>query len=111
MPVELISRFLVDDEALSVLHARAFGGDVQLAPWRDRLAKHALSWVGAFDGDQLVGFVQLCWDGGAHAFLLDTAVDPAWQHQGVGRRLVAAAAADAAAAGCRWLHVDFEPDL
>ncbi|GIG59896.1 N-acetyltransferase [Longispora fulva] len=111
MSVELVSRFPVDDEALSALHARAFGGDAQPTPWRERLTRHALSWVGAFDAGRLVGFVQVCWDGGVHAFLLDTAVDPMWQHHGIGRRLVVAAAADAAAAGCRWLHVDFEPDL
>ncbi|MGY0231406.1 GNAT family N-acetyltransferase [Longispora urticae] len=111
MPVELMSRFPVEDEALSALHARAFGGDSQATPWRERLDRHALSWVGAFDAGRLVGFVQLCWDGGAHAFLLDTAVDPSWQHQGIGQRLVAAAVADAREAGCQWLHVDFEPDL
>lgn len=55
--------------------------------------------------------MQVCWDGGAHAFLLDTAVDPGWQHRGIGRLLVEAAAADAAAAGCERLHVDFEPHL
>ncbi|MEV6520837.1 GNAT family N-acetyltransferase [Longispora sp. NPDC051575] len=111
MAVEVVSRFPVDDEVLSALHARAFGGDAVETPWRVRLAGHALTWVGAFDDGRLVGFVQVCWDGGAHAFLLDTAVDPRWQHRGVGRRLVLAAADDARAAGCRWLHVDFEPDL
>lgn len=112
MSIELVSRFSVDDGELSALHARAFGGDGhQVTPWRERLHRHALSWVGAFDAGRLVGFVQVCWDGGAHAFLLDTAVDPTWQHRGVGRRLVEAAAAAATAAGCHWLHVDFEPHL
>jgi ribosomal protein S18 acetylase RimI-like enzyme len=109
--IELVSRFPVDDDELSALHARAFEGEVQVTPWRERLQRHALTWVGAFDAGRLVGFVQVCWDGGAHAFLLDTALDPHWQHQGVGRRLVEAAAAGAAAAGCEWLHVDFEPHL
>jgi GNAT superfamily N-acetyltransferase len=80
-------------------------------PWRQRLQRHALTWVGAFDSGLLVGFVQVCWDGGAHAFLLDTVVDPRWQRGGIGQRLVGAAAADARAAGCQWLHVDFEPQL
>ncbi|MEU4640658.1 GNAT family N-acetyltransferase [Micromonospora sp. NPDC023814] len=111
MSIELVSRFTVDDGELSALHARAFGGGDQLTPWRERLQRHTLSWVGAFDAGRLVGFVQVCWDGGARAFLLDTAVDPPWQHQGIGRRLVEAAAADATAAGCHWLHVDFEPHL
>jgi len=109
--IDLVSRFDVDDRELSALHARAFGEDERKTPWRERLRRYALTWVGAFDGERLVGFVQVCWDGGAHAFLLDTAVDPPWQHRGIGRRLVEAAATDAVAAGCRWLHVDFEPDL
>lgn len=111
MAVELVSRFPVDDAELDALHARAFGGPPGGAPWGERLRRHALTWVGAFDDGRLVGFVQVCWDGGAHAFLLDTAVDPGWQHRGIGRRLVEAAAADATAAGCLWLHVDFEPHL
>lgn len=111
MPVELVSRFPVDDDELNALHARAFSTEVQAVPWQERLQRHALSWVGAFDAGRLVGFVQVCWDGGVHAFLLDTAVDPDWQHQGIGRRLVSAAAADARAAGCDWLHVDFLPHL
>jgi GNAT superfamily N-acetyltransferase len=109
--IELISRFPVADEELSALHTRAFGGNGEVAPWRERLQRHALSWVGAFDAGRLVGFVQVCWDGGAHAFLLDTVVDPPRQRQGIGRRLVEAAVADARAAGCHWLHVDFEPQM
>jgi ribosomal protein S18 acetylase RimI-like enzyme len=121
--IKLVSRFDVDDRELSALHARAFGeGSADrdrdrdadrdgVTPWRERLQRHALTWVGAFDGERLVGFVQVCWDGGGHAFLLDTTVDPSWQHRGIGRRLVEAAATDARAAGCHWLHVDFEPEL
>jgi ribosomal protein S18 acetylase RimI-like enzyme len=111
VPVEYVSRYPVDDDALNALHARAFGGDGAPQPWAARLARHALSWVGAFDAGRLVGFVQVCWDGGAHAFLLDTAVDPAAQRRGIGAGLVRAATADAAKAGCEWLHVDFEPHL
>ena len=108
----MVSRFDVDDVLLSELHARAFGGDAAVTtPWAERLERHALTWIGAFDAGRLVGFVQVCWDGGAHAFLLDAAVDPPWQQRGIGARLVEAAIADAAAAGCEWLHVDFEPHL
>jgi GNAT superfamily N-acetyltransferase len=112
VPIEMVSRCAVDDVRLSALHALAFGGDpAVITPWAERLARHALTWIGAFDTGRLVGFVQVCWDGGAHAFVLDTAVDPAWQHRGIGARLVQAATEDAAAAGCEWLHVDFEPHL
>ena len=112
MPIAFVSRFPVDDVLLSGLHARAFetGGDT-VTPWAARLERHALTWVGGFDAGRLVGFVQVCWDGGEHAFLLDTAVDPGWQRSGVGAGLVAAAVADTRAAGCAWLHVDFEDHL
>jgi GNAT superfamily N-acetyltransferase len=112
MTIALVSRFPVDDRLLSALHARAFGGDpAEVQPWAERLERHALTWVGAFEGDRLTGFVQVCWDGGRHAFLLDTVVDPQAQGHGIGTALVEAAAAEARAAGCDWLHVDFEPHL
>jgi ribosomal protein S18 acetylase RimI-like enzyme len=113
MPISLRSRFAVDDAQVSALHARAFGhpAGAPAEPWSQRLERHALTWIGAFDGERLVGFVQVCWDGGAHAFLLDTAVNPDNQHQAIGTALVKAATDEAEAAGCEWLHVDFEPHL
>lgn len=110
--VKLRVRFPVDDAALSVSHDRAFRSpSTMVHPWARRLDRHSLTWVGAFTGDVLIGFVQLAWDGGVHAFLLDTAVDPDHQRRGVGRALVAAATAEATRAGCEWVHVDFEPHL
>jgi ribosomal protein S18 acetylase RimI-like enzyme len=96
---------------LSALHARAFAGGEGLRPWAARLERHALTWIGAFEGDRLVGFVQVAWDGGGHAFVLDTVVDPVAQGSGIGSDLVAAATAEARTAGCHWLHVDFEDHL
>jgi len=55
--------------------------------------------------------VHLCWDGGSHAFVLDTAVHPDHQRRGIGAALVHTAAREAARAGCEWLHVDYEPHL
>ena len=81
--------------------------------WRDfgPELRHSLAFVCAYAGDQLVGFVKLAWDGGIHAFLLDTTVHPAHRRRGVGRELVLRAAAVAREHGMRWLHVDFEPHL
>jgi ribosomal protein S18 acetylase RimI-like enzyme len=107
----IVTRFPVDDAALSALHARAFGVPVVVRSWAAQLERHALTWVGAFEAGELAGFVQVAWDGGEHAFLLDTAVDPAAQGRGIGAALVRAATAEARAAGCCWLHVDFEPHL
>ena len=105
-------RFRVDDAALSALHGRAFGSDsAAVHPWARQLEHHSLTWIGAFTGDLLIGFVQLCWDGGSHAFLLDTVVDPDHQRRGIGGDLVRAAVAEARRAGCEWLHVDHEPHL
>lgn len=110
--LELRVRFMVDDACLSDLHARAFGYECsQLTPWADRLERHSLTWIGGFVDDELAGFVHACWDGGSHAFLLDTIVDPKQQRRGVGRRLVLCLVNEVRAAGCEWLHVDYEPHL
>lgn len=105
-------RFSVEDEVLSGLQARASGsGRTAAEPWANRLDRHSLTWVGAFASDRLVGFVHACWDGGSHAFLLDTAVDPDRQRQGIGRIVVHALVEEVRAAGCEWLHVDYERHL
>lgn len=65
----------------------------------------------AFIDDQLIGFVNLAWDGGIHCFLLDTTVHPLWQRRGIGRDLVGLARATAREQGMEWLHVDYEPQL
>lgn len=109
--MELMVRFAVNDVELSRLHELAFGSTTEVQPWAARLERHALTWVGAFSDEQLIGFVQVCWDGGAHAFVLDTAVHPSYGRQGIGQQLVRAAAEEAKAAGCQWLHVDYEPHL
>jgi predicted N-acetyltransferase YhbS len=43
--------------------------------------------------------------------VLDTMVASRVGRQGIGRELVAAAVAEARAAGCEWLHVDFADHL
>ena len=72
---------------------------------------HSLTWVTAHDGESLVGFVNLAWDGGAHAFLLDPTVDPVWRRKGIGTALVRKAVEEARRAGVHWIHVDYEPTL
>jgi ribosomal protein S18 acetylase RimI-like enzyme len=109
--IDYRTRFPVDDTALSTLHALAFEYPVEVQPWAARLERHALTWVGASSNDLLVGFVQVCWDGGAHAFVLDTVVHPSYGRHGIGKELVRIAADESRAAGCEWLHVDYEPHL
>ncbi len=74
----------------------------------EQVLKHSLGWVGATDGDRLIGFVNVAWDGGVHAFLLDTTVHPDYQRRGIGTALVREAAAMARARGAEWLHVEDE---
>lgn len=110
--VTYLVRSAVDNVELSELHQAAFGSDqLEVLPWRDRLEAHSLTWVQAFDAGRLVGFVNVAWDGGAHAFLLDTIVERERRHQGIGIELVRQAAGAAQETGCAWLHVDYEPHL
>jgi GNAT superfamily N-acetyltransferase len=67
--------------------------------------------VCARDGEELVGFVNVAWDGVVHAFILDTMVTGGVRRLGVGTRLVEVAVERVRAAGCEWLHVDFEDHL
>lgn len=100
-----------DNLAIDALHAEAFHHRVLVEDWRARVHRHSLGWVCARDGDRLVGFVNVAWDGGVHAFVLDTMVSGQARHRGIGRAMVAIAVREARAAGCEWLHVDFEPSL
>jgi ribosomal protein S18 acetylase RimI-like enzyme len=86
------------------------GGRPSPGLW-DRISAHSLGWVTAREGALLVGFVNVAWDGGDHAFLLDTKTRGSHQRRGIGTELVRRATAEARAAGCEWLHVDYEPHL
>jgi GNAT superfamily N-acetyltransferase len=99
------------NEEVSALHADGFGREPAAGDWRGQLERCSLGWVCARDGARLAGFVNVVWDGSSHAFLLDTVVSPRSQRRGVGTGLVAEAARQARAAGCEWLHVDFEEHL
>jgi len=101
----------IDQAELCSLLEEAWGPVADEEDIVGRLLAHSLGWVTARDGGSLVGFVNVAWDGALHAFLLDTVVAPAARRTGVGSRLVVGAAEGARAAGCHWLHVDFEPEL
>ena len=97
---------------LNPLHAEGFGHPVLPGDdWLGQVERHSLGWVTARDDDRLVGFVNVAWDGGVHAFLLDTLVPRTHRGRGIGTRLVALAIEHARAAGCEWLHVDWDEDL
>lgn len=96
---------------LNALHAECFGHRVLDDDWWGQVNRFSLGWVCLRLDGRLAGFVNVAWDGGVHAFLLDTAVTPALQRQSHATRLVREAVAQARAAGCEWLHVDFDPHL
>ncbi len=76
-----------------------------------QVLERSLTHVGAYRGEQLVGFVNLAWDGGIHAFILDTCTDPAFRKRGIAREMVRHAVAVARDRGIEWVHVDYEPAL
>ncbi len=97
----------IADEELCALIV-AHGGNPEPGWWR-RIQPHSLGWVSARDGGgALVGFVNVAWDGGDHAFLLDTKTHADYQRRGIGTKLVRVATDHARRAGCEWLHVDFD---
>lgn len=108
--VQIQWRAPVSDDELVEL-TRSHGGTAE-AGWWDRVREHSLGWVTARgEAGQLVGFVNVAWDGSDHAFLIDTKTRPTHQRQGLGAAVVARAVTEARAAGCEWLFVDFEPAL
>ncbi len=100
----------VDNDALNALFAAARPGHTPV-DFATQL-RHSLLYVTAHAGPaHLAGFVNVTWDGGIHAFLLDTTVHPAWQRRGIGGELVHRATQAARERGMEWLHVDYEPHL
>ena len=99
----------VTNEELNALFAASWPNHV--ASDFERVLLHSLAYICAYHQGRLIGFVNLAWDGGIHAFLLDTTVHPEFRRQGIGRELVARAAQAARERGIAWLHVDYEPHL
>ncbi len=99
------------NDEVNRLHAEGFHHRVLEDDWVGQLDRHSLGWVTARDGEALVGFVNVAWDGAVHAFILDTLTAQTHARQGIGTELVGVATDHARAAGCEWLHVDFDDDL
>ena len=100
-----------ENRELNELHAEAFDHRVLEDDWREQVERHSLGWVCARDDSGLIGFVNVAWDGGVHAFLLDTVVAARARRRGIGTQLVRVAVEHARLSGCEWLHVDFEDHL
>lgn len=102
---------IVSNEDLSELYAlgweREHGAVYDFQPIHER----SLGFFCAYSGTEFVGYVNLAWDGGVHAFLLDPTVHPAYKRRGIGTELVRHAVDLARERGLEWVHVDYEPHL
>lgn len=99
----------VSDEALNVLFADAWEGHSERS--FQPVLSRSLAYVCAYEGGELVGFVNVATDGGQHAFVLDTCVRGRLRMNGIGKALVLKAVEAASQAGIAWVHVDYEPRL
>jgi ribosomal protein S18 acetylase RimI-like enzyme len=105
--IEVDPALAADD--LDALWRSAWGSPA--GDYAERVLPRSLAYLAAFDGGRLVGFVNVAWDGGIHAFILDTCVHADFQRRGIASDLVRRAAEVAKERGAEWLHVDFEPHL
>lgn len=99
----------VTDDQLNELFAAAWENH-RPTTFQPILAR-SLLYVCAYEADRLVGFVNLAWDGGVHAFLLDTTVHRDYGRRGIGTALVKQAVEASHGRGVEWIHVDYEPHL
>ncbi|MEJ7654634.1 MAG: GNAT family N-acetyltransferase [Chloroflexia bacterium] len=109
MPITILPNMPVTSDAINELRMNAWE-DAGPAEW-DPVLERSLGWVCAVDGERLVGFVNVAWDGGSHAFLLDTTVHREYQHRGIGTALVKEAVEIARSVRADWLHVDYDEEL
>lgn len=106
--ITISERARIELDELQDLFRRAWGGGDKAN--YERVLERAFTWITARDGDRLVGFINVAWDGGAHFFVLDTTVDPEHQRQGIGTALVRAAI-EACRGHGDWIHVDADQEL
>jgi len=102
------------DTEVNQLHAEAFNTrvfDDSELKWRELVERHSLGWVTARNATDLVGFVNVVWDGSAHAWIQDLMVRNDSRRQGIGVRLAHETRLRSRSAGCEWLHVDFDDHL
>lgn len=101
--IEYVTNPFPDQSEMKRLWLKAWGDEGH--PSFPTILQRSLGHVGAYDNELLIGFVNVAWDGGVHAFILDTCVDRDWQRQGIASTLVSQAADLARKGGAEWLHV------
>ena len=105
--------YLVDASITNHQLNQLFAASWDEHEWSDfeAVLSRSLGYVCAYLGDELIGFINLAWDGQSHAFILNTTVHPKVRRRGIGRRLVRLAVEVAEQRQVEWVHVDFEPHL
>jgi ribosomal protein S18 acetylase RimI-like enzyme len=111
MDIAYVWRDKFSNEALNRPHAEGFHHRFFNDDWWAQVNRHSLGWVCAKNAGDLVGFVNVAWDGALHAFILDTVVADACRHRGLATEMLAICITEARKARCEWLHVDFEGSL
>ena len=106
---EIVANGSVTNDELNGLFAAAWASH-EPRDSKPVLAR-SLVYFTAREHGHLIGFVNVAWDGGCHAFLLDPTVHPTFQRRGIGTQLVQQAALAVRGQGVEWLHVDFEQTL
>lgn len=99
------------NDEVNRLHAEAFDHPMLDDDWLAIVTRQSLGWVTARQSGRLVGFVNVIGDGTVHAWIQDEMVAVDTRRQRVGLGLIGVARHEARAAGCEWLHVDFDEDL
>lgn len=110
-PVITEWRGLFENGEVNLLHAECFEHRLFEDDWWTQVNRFSLGWVCLRRSTKLIGFVNVAWDGGVHAFVLDTMITTALRRRGLATDLIREATRRAREAGCEWLHVDFDPDL
>jgi GNAT superfamily N-acetyltransferase len=97
-------RYLVNSPVTNCRLNDLFAASWEGHRWRnfEPVLGRSLGQICAWRGDELIGCVNLAWDGGVHAFVLDTTVHPNVRRRGVGRRLVKLAVEVARERGVEW---------
>ncbi|MCO0638012.1 GNAT family N-acetyltransferase, partial [Lutimaribacter sp. EGI FJ00014] len=93
-------RDMFTNKELNTLHSECFEHSLSADDWLRRVSNFSLGWVCTRASGSLVGFVNVAWDGGRHAFLLDTMIKPALRHEGYATSLVEEAVRHAKASSC-----------
>lgn len=96
----------LDVNILNAFMEKVWAGHV----WTDynKVLSRSLCYITAYHCNELIGFINIAWDGNKHAFLLDTSVDPNYRNKGIGKTIVNKAIAQCKDFSIEWIHVDYE---